>query len=183
MTKIRLGRTLGGVLLLGGFAAALASLASAQAPDPLAELELEDGKLGWDGVRLGMSLLQVERRVGVTLGLSDRGARPGCSEFATEAERSGLWLVLGFPAAKPGAKLEAIWVRFEGHQVAATAAELSAALRARIPQAVWRADPAHPEVTEADDPTPTYLVPAEAPALVRFTPREGMLIARRDCAD
>lgn len=149
------------------------------AADPLVGFEVEDGRPGWDGVRLGMSLVQAERRLGATLALASRGTRPVCSSFAAEAEHHGMRLTLGFPSARPGAKIESLWVRFEGQQVAASAAELVVALRRHVPSASYRA---RPGLAEADDPTPTYLLTADGrgPA-VRFVPREGMLVAAAPC--
>jgi hypothetical protein len=155
--------------------------------DPLAGLEIEDGRPGWDGIRLGMSLVQAERRLGTTLAVAARSSQdaagaPVCSAFAAEAERDGLRLVLGFPTARPGAKLESLWVRFEGEQVRASAEQLAAALRRRSPQAAYRGPAGG---AEADDPRPTYLLPlapeTKTADAVRFVPREGMLLAVADC--
>ena len=153
--------------------------AAAEGADPIPLFEVEDGQPGWDGVRLGLSLVQAERRLGTTLALAPRGSRPVCSAYAAETERNGIRLVLGFASARPGARIESLWVRFEGEQVAANGADLVAALRRHAPTATYRA---RSDVAEADDPEPTFLLGGEGRgAAVRLVPREGMLLAGTAC--
>lgn len=170
------------VLVGAALAAVALAVPAATAPEeaPLARLGAGPGELSWDGLELGMSLVQVERRVGGALGIDDAGGRGVCSKFAGGAERNGLTVVLGFPSARPGAKLESLWVQFEGHQVAASAAELEQALLALVPQATYleRAG-----VARADDPRPVFVLPGEPTLVVRIHPREGILLARRDCLE
>ena len=75
-------------------------------------------------------------------------------------------------------------VRFEGPQVLAGAAELSAALKARLPGAEW-IRPAEPAgLVEADDLTPIYAVPGgKTPQAVRLLPREAVILAAPECLD
>ena len=168
-------------------AAALVAAAGAAQPraeDPVAELDLDRGAPGWQGLRLGLSAVQVERRVGATLAL--RARRSGeevevCAPVVAEAEFGGARLVLGFPNARPGAKLESLWVRFRGVQ--ANAAELARALRARAPSTVYLPAPGGDTAVESADPMPTYSLPGEPPAAIRFVPESGMLLARRDCLE
>ena len=161
-------------------ASVAATLALAQATDPIAPLEVVKGRLGWGGLDLGMSLVQLERKVGGTLAIDARRDQPVCSAYASGAELGGLNVVLGFPSARPGARLESMWIQFEGYQVAASAADLTAALREHVPGATYV--PSAAGVDEADDPRPTYAVPAASPpTVIRFAPRDGVLLARRTC--
>jgi hypothetical protein len=184
MTPVR--RRAGIVTCALAVAAALcgASRAAAQPTSgtPLAALELEKGKLGWDGVQLGMSLVQAERKLGVTLAL-DRGSLGPCPAYVAVADHHGLTLTLGFANAKPGAKVEYLGVRFEGAQVLASGPELAAELRAKIPTVEWLR-PAEPaDLIEEEDLRPTYLVPGKKPAVVRLLPREALILAEPDCLD
>ena len=159
-----------------------AGLVRAQQPaaDLLDRLEISDGKLGWDGVLLGMSLVQAERKLGVTLGL-DKGVS-GCPAFVTSAGRNGVTLTLGFPSPKPGAKVEWLRVRFSGEAlVVASAADLAAALRAKYPAAEWIPPADQPGATEAEDYTPAYAIGGKEPLAVEFVPRESMTLALRRC--
>ncbi len=157
----------------------LAAAAWARQADLLARLDTEPP--GWDGIRIGMSLVQIERRLGVTVALSPASGQPVCSRFATQGDYQGYRLVFGFAAAKPGAKLESLWVQFDGAETGASAAELVAALRARVPKAAYLPDPARPAASEADDSRPTYLLPGEPAVALRFAPRNGVLIGLRSC--
>ena len=175
-------RTFTGICCGALVATLLAPATAAQREDPIPLFEIEDGQPGWDGIRLGLSLVQAERRLGATLALAPRGARPVCSSFAAEAEHHGIRLTLGFRSARPGAKIESLWVRFEGQQVAASASDLVAALRRHAPAATYRADRERPALAEANDPTPTYLLSEDGlGAAVRLVPREGMLLAEPGC--
>ncbi len=148
--------------------------------DPLAALEVTAKGPGWDGIRLGMSFVQAERRAGTTLPLTERpGAR--CGSFVTGVDHRGLILQLGFTGPKPGDKVETLFVRFEGYQVAATTADLVASLRRKAPTATYRPDPEHASA-EAEDPAPVYVVENGGdPWAVQLRPRDGILIARREC--
>ena len=170
---------IGGLLLMW---IAGARVAGARQGEPLARLDL--GPPGWDGLRLGMSLVQLERRLGVTLPVSPGAGQPVCSRFATRGDYDGYRVVLGFSAAKPGAKLESLWVQFGGGEAGASAAGLAAALRHRVPQAAYQPDPKDPAESEAADPRPIYSLsaqPGEPAAVIRFFPRDGALIALRSC--
>jgi hypothetical protein len=173
-------------IAVAGVAAALAlagALFAAQqepAGDPLAALEVGGEAVGWDGVRVGMSLVQAERRFGGALSLTEiPGSR--CGRFAASAERNGLDLRVGFPAAKPGAKIETLFVRFEGYQIAATTADLVASLKAKQPAVRYVPDPALPDRPEATDPAPVYELPTKTPLAISLRPRDGLLIGPLAC--
>jgi hypothetical protein len=155
--------------------------APARAADPLGKLEISARRIGWDGIELGMSFVQAERRFGTTLPLTEV---PGavCGRFVSGSERGGLSLQVGFPSSKPGAKIETLFVRFEGQQVTLDAPALVAALRAKAPDLVYVPDADLPGTTEADHPAPTFeLVRGEETWAIQLRPRDGLFLARRDC--
>jgi hypothetical protein len=140
-----------------------------------------DGKkVGWDGVELGMSVVQAERRVGLTLALAPSGTKP-CGGFAVDVERGTLRLTLGFPSARPGAKVETLYVHFEGYQVLAKRGDLVEELKRIAPQATYSAPREYPDLPEADAADPVFLLPGDANAALRIEPGKGLLLARRDC--
>jgi hypothetical protein len=153
----------------------------AQPGQALSKLTLEDGFLAWDGVRLGLSLVQSERKLGLTLALSRNPETNPCAKFITEAQRGGLTLTLGYTSPKPGAKIAWLKVRFEGEQIASSASDLAAELRARFPEASWIKPAGSPDLVEADDLSPTYLIPGKEPQAIRFAPREWMELATPAC--
>jgi len=155
---------------------------AAQNGQALSKLALEDGLLSWDGIRLGLSLVQSERKLGVTLALSKNPEEIPCAKFVTEAERGGLTLTLGFPSPKPSAKISWLKIRFEGEQIASSASDLAAELRARFPGAEWIRPAGQPDLVEADDLGPTFAVPGgKEPQAIRFAPREWMELATPAC--
>jgi hypothetical protein len=158
--------------------------AAAQGGGALTMLTLEKGGLAWDGVGLGQSLVAAERRIGVTLAL-DRNAESSanpCAPFVSSADHHGLRLTLGFRTPRPGAKIEWLRVRFEGPQVASSASDLAAELRARFPGTEWLQPEGSPDLTEGDDVSPIFLVPGgKEPQAIRFAPRESMELATVAC--
>lgn len=147
---------------------------------PLARLRIEPKKVGWDSVELGMSLVQTERRVGLTLAL-----RPGvagrCGAYGVDIDRGTLRLSLGFPSPKPGAKLESLYVNFEGYQVLAKRVDLVAELKRVAPQASYFPDPRFPDLREEEAADPTYELPGEGGWAVRIEPGRGLLLTMRSC--
>jgi len=150
------------------------------AGDPLAQLETVKGQLSWDGIALGTSLVRAERLLGVTLAV-DRGVGESpCAEWTSTADRNGLRLTLGFPNARPGAKVQWMRVRFEGAQILASGVELAAALQRHIPDAKW----IQPEGVASleEDLRPTFSIPGtKEPQVVQFSPREWMVLAEAAC--
>lgn len=177
-TRLRIG--VGAALLAGALVAQTTS-------PPLERLETGDGKAGWDGVRLGMSSVQVERRVGVTLAmqLAEKGAAAAstCKAVTVTVERGTLWLTLGFPSAKPAAKLQSIYVHFEGYQVAARLEALVTELKTLVPGVSYLPRRSAAGQAEGDDPTPAYLLPGDGGYAARLVPGDGLLLTLRDCLD
>ena len=162
-------------------ALSLPALLLAQASEsPLARLRVDKGKVGWDGVDLGMSVVQVERRTGTSLALS-RSSSGRCESYKVDVDHHSARLTLGFPSAKPGAKLDSIYVRFSGYQSLAKRAELVAELKKIAPDAVYFAPPAFPDLKEEDAADPTFVLPGGAGYGARIEPGAGLLLGRKEC--
>lgn len=157
-----------------------AALSAQPSETPLARLEVTAKKVGWDGVQLGMSLVQTERRVGQTLAL-DATASGRCGEYKVDVERNTLRLTVGFSGLKPGAKIETIFVRFEGYQVLAKRDELVAELKKLAPGALFIPDPNHPDISEGESAEPRYSIPGAVGAEAKLTPGGGLLLAMAGC--
>lgn len=181
MTSRGPGRPARFVVALGLTLWVLGAGSAAAVDDPLAALEVSGKGVGWGGIRLGMTFVQAERRAGSTLPLTERpGAQ--CGSYGSGAELGGLLLTLGFSGSRPGDRIETIFVRFEGYQVAASAADLAASLRKKAPNAVYRPDPTGTFTEESGDPAPVYYVDAGKESFaIQLRPRDGILLARRDC--
>lgn len=176
MTKTRWRVGIAGTI----FAGALLAQAT---ETPLARLEAKAGKIGWDGVSLGMSSVQVERRTGITLAMQANPSAAGsCRAFLVTVERGTLRMTLGFPTSKPGAKLQSLYVHFEGYQVTAKRDALVSELKERIPGAAYAPPNLVPPPAEADDPAPSYFVPG-SDAAARLVPGDGLWLTLRECLD
>jgi hypothetical protein len=175
MTKARWGLGIAWILFTG-------ALLAQATETPLARLEVSGGKVGWDGVALGMSSVQVERRTGVTLAMQSgtESSAATCRAFTVTVERDTLSLTLGFPTSKPGAKLQSIYVRFEGYQLTAKQEALVRELKEKIPGAAYQPPKLTPPPAEADDPAPAYLIPGTETA-ARLVPGDGLWITLRTC--
>jgi hypothetical protein len=173
-----------GVVAIGAMSVVMSlglAAAPARAADPLEGLEISAKRIGWDGIELGMSFVQAERRFGTTLPLTEN-PNGKCGRFVSASERSGLSIQVGFPSTKPGAKIETMFVRFEGQQVTVDAAALVASLRAKAPDATYVPDEDLPATTEADHPAPSFeLTRGDEHWVIQLRPRDGLFLARRDC--
>ena len=178
MTQARWGLGIVGTLVAG-------ALLAQATETPLARLEAAGGKTGWDGITLGMSSVQVERRTGVTLAMqsSSGSSKAGsCRAYTVSVERDTLRLTLGFPSSKPGAKLQSIFVQFEGYQVTAKLEALVKELKEKVPGVSYQPSKLSPAPTEADDPAPTYLIPGSEYA-ARLVAGDGLWVTLRSCLD
>jgi len=176
--KTRTGLGVAGALLAG-------SLLAQATETPLARLAVEKGKTGWDGVTLGMSSVQVKRRTGVTLAMQEnKGATAAatCRAYTVTVERGTLRLTLGFPSSKPGAKLQSLYVHFEGYQVTARQEALVRELKEKVPGATYLPPSFTPPPAEAADPAPSYLIPGTEYA-ARLVPGDGLWLTLRSCLD
>jgi hypothetical protein len=174
--KTRSGLGVAGALLAG-------SLLAQATETPLARLGVAGGKVGWDGVTLGMSSVQAERRTGVTLAMQEnRGAAATCRAYVVTVERGTLRLTLGFPSSKPGAKLQSLYVHFEGYQVTAKQDALMRELKEKVPGATYLPPDLTPPPSEATDPAPSYLIPGTDYA-ARLVPGDGLWLTLRSCLD
>jgi len=179
MTKTRRGLGIAGALIAG-------SLLAQATETPLARLETAGGKVGWDDITLGMSSVQVERRTGVTLAMQESPASTAgktCRAYTVTVERGTLRLTLGFPTSKPGAKLQSIFVHFEGYQVTAKQEALVAELKVRLPGVSYLPPSGGAPSTEAADPAPAYLIPGAGGYAARLVPGGGLWLTLRDCLD
>ena len=157
-----------------------ALLLAQPAESPLAGLRVEEKKVGWEDVELGMSVVQAERRTGTSFAMS-KTPTGRCQSYAVDVDHHSARLTLGFPSAKPGAKLEWIYVRFSGYQSLAKRADLVAELKRLAPGATYFAPPAHPDLKEEEAADPTFALPGEGGWGARIEPGAGLLLGRREC--
>lgn len=178
---MRVLRSIAAAGILVAVSAAVSAALFAQARESaLARLRIDGKKVGWDGIDLGMSLVQAERLTGSTLALTQAGEKR-CGAWVVAVERETLRLTIGFPSARPGAKIDSIYVHFEGYQLLAKRDDLVAELKRLAPQAVFFAPPSRPDVAEADAADPTYALPGDAGYAVRIVPEDGLMLTRREC--
>jgi len=183
MTERNLGRR--ACVCAGALVVGIASAAAAQQTEPLWGLEVDrKGRLSWDEVALGDSLVQAEREVGQTLSVETAQDAGSCVRFVAEADHHGLRLTMGFESPKPGARIEWLRVRFEGQQLVWSGRELVERLRVRIQGLEWIPPADGSASEEAEDLRPTFRVPGgKSPQVVRLLPREAVVFASADCLD
>ena len=152
----------------------------AQGGGVLDKLTLDDGLLSWDGVRLGMTIPQIERRVGATVAIQ-KSKEAGCPVWIAEAEHHGILLTIGFPSPKPSGKVESIRVRFDSALTMASGRDLATALRAKFPDLQWLPPKEPAGIKEEDDLEPDYSVSGKEPQIVRLYPRESLVLGKASC--
>ena len=118
MTKTRWGLGIAGALLAG-------SLLAQATETPLAGSSSRTARSDGTASPSACRSSRWSAGPGVTLAMQRRegkAAASGCKAYLVGVERGTLRLTLGFPTAKPGAKLQSIYVHFEGYQVTAKSA-------------------------------------------------------------
>ncbi len=160
-----------------------ASLASDESArfQPLFGLEVKSKTLGWAGIELGMSLVQVERRVGTAIALQEV-ASASCGPWRTRFDRDGISVEVGLETAKPSAKVVWMRVSFEGYQIVARAPDLVRDLRQRAPEARYRPRSEFGPNDPNEDPAPVFeLERAGKRFVIELLPREGLTIRLEPC--
>lgn len=170
-------------------AAALAALAALAPPapaaaalwpapsylEPLSEVRLSGGHVGWDGVSVGMTFRDVERRVG-RLAAPAAEAEILCPHHRTDAVVDGQPLGLEFSGTGDDAVLVAILIPLEPRiGESFDTGTVVAALRDRLDLA-FVPSPHAPRVAESEVEKPLYRT--ESDELVFVNPETGVAIGQ-----
>lgn len=125
--------------------------------EPVKQISVRRGHLGWGGVEVGMSRREAERAVGRRLPPADPRDQP-CGREVVEVELMRQRLGLEFDTAGEG-QVAAIRLVLRDPRGEAGTIDLVRALKARFPGAVYAPLPATGPVPEALDPKPLYRLP------------------------
>jgi hypothetical protein len=131
--------------------------------DPIKEISLHNGHLGYEGLTIGMTFHQVESTIGKRLPSLKLDPRDGfCGFAAVEVMPHRQPLRLEFDAAGgEDGRLKAIWLLLPDRGGVASAALTARALKARFPDLVYQPDRNNP-TPEATNPNPLYRAPGGA---------------------
>jgi hypothetical protein len=125
--------------------------------EPVKQISLRRGRLGWGGVEVGMSRREAERAVGRRLPPPEQ--RPGpCGRQVVPVEIVRQPLALEIDASGEG-RVAAIRLLLRDPRGEAGTIDLVRALKARFPEAVYAPLPETGAVPEALNPRPLYRLP------------------------
>lgn len=171
ITTITRARRAATVLSLALTVAACAPPRTALHPryaEPIGQIHLRRGRLGWGGLAVGMSFQEVQRVVGRRLSTP---AEPGpCDHREVEAEILDQRLVLRFEGGGETGRLAVIGLALPG----ASARDVAATLEARFPELEPQGGAAAPGT-----PRPLYRLPAAGEGgLFLVDPQVGVLFGK-----
>jgi hypothetical protein len=129
--------------------------------DPIKEITLHNGRLGYDGLTIGMTFHEAEAILGKRMPSLKLDPRDGLCGFAVvdvAPHRQPLQLEFDSTGGED-ARLKAIWLLLPDRGGDASAARTATALKARFPGLVYLPDRQSPE-PEAANQHPLYRAPA-----------------------
>lgn len=147
---------------------------------PFQWIETENGHLGWDDLRIGMSRKGVAEILRQELSLH-RGESPVCGEFFSDVLYHGRWLALQFSSTDEEAELESIFVPFKS--TLQSKAILVQSLKEYVPDLTYQPSQHQPNQPEQANRTPMYLVDTNPNLAILLKPDRGFYLSLRDCLD
>ena len=143
-------------------------------------VEYLDGYLGWNGIMLGMTVDQVEERVGFELDARPYRATEGCRGVGANIEYRDLSLFLCFRGEFSKQQLALIFVRRPGP---CPLRDIVQQLKAAVPRLKYQPSPKDPHVSESDSPKPLYVLAQDPDQGVLVGPTEGIWITYANLLD
>lgn len=128
---------------------------------PVRQLHQRGGRLGWDGLVLGMSYREIEVAVGKKLPPPETPEPPGnvgCEHPSLRTELLGTRLVLEFSGTFEDSRLVALWAILAAPDRSLDPAALRAAVRDRVHALEFVPDPLRPGVAEEASYRAVYAV-------------------------
>jgi hypothetical protein len=155
--------------------------AEQEAPEPEAPASaatelfaLQDGTLAWGDLHLGMTVREAEAVLERTFGYTR--VEGGCAGVTAPIDLPGQNLYVTFESKEPEAKLLGVAVEVTGEKAAVVEA-----VRGRIPGLEYRPSRQAPEMTEADNTAPLYVLSSDPEQAVVVKPGETVTITYVRC--
>lgn len=149
---------LGGLLLLTACASGERARRVTPHDEALRQVHERRGRIGWDGLQVGMTFAEVERALGRRLGVPD-GPGPLCGRYVAEVAALDQPLRLSFTGGAQAARLAAITVLLRG---GFDAGQVLQALEARLGELTLVPSPHARERGPAEVRRPLYRTAAGA---------------------
>jgi hypothetical protein len=125
--------------------------------EPIKQISLRAGHLGWGGVEIGMSFRQVERAIRQRLpSLGSAAQDELCGYYTLETKVLKQPLRLEFDAKGGESRLAAIWLPLANPAGELSTLEIARALKARFPDLRYLPSPHAPDLAESVNPRPLY---------------------------
>jgi hypothetical protein len=125
--------------------------------EPVKQISLRGGHLGWGGVEIGMTFRQVELAAGRRLpSLGSAAQDELCGYYTLETNVLKQPLRLEFDAKGGESRLAAIWLPLANPAGEPSVPEIARALKARFPDLRYLPSPHAPDLAESVNPRPLY---------------------------
>lgn len=151
--------------------------------DPIHQITLRQGRLGWGGLEEGMSFEQAERALGRRLpALGSASQDQLCGYYHLEAELMGQPLRLEFSAEAGESRLQAIWLPLTSRAGKPSRDQIIEALHARFPEIEYVPSQFAPDLPEAENPRPLYRT-IKGGGMIFVQPELGGIYFGQICVD
>lgn len=153
--------------------------------EPIKQMTLRKGRLGWGGVEVGMTFEQAERAIGRRLPALGSASRDElCGWYAVDVEVLRQPLRLEFSAEGGESRLQAIWLLLRSPAGGLRPEPIVRALKARFPGLEYVPSPHAPDLAEASNPKPLYrLAEGTEGSLIFVNPAGGGIYFGAICVD
>lgn len=141
--------------------------------DPIKQISLRGGHLGWGGLEVGMTFHQAELAVGKRLpSLGSAAQDELCGYYTLETRVLRQPLRLEFDARGGESRLKAFWLPLANPAGELSTLDIARALKARFPDLRYLPSPHAPELAESVNPRPLYR--GEGGKMFFVDPRQGV---------
>jgi hypothetical protein len=171
-------------LMLIQSASVLAAEPGNAAANPVfAALKVEEHRLRWGDLVIGMTLPQVENVLRSKIAFKDGEVEPNPCGISDHVRYRGRKLLIDFAGEDGKETLIGILVPFTGPERTLQRRDLVAALKKRIPGVIYQPSRHEPDVKESDNPRPIYLLKDNPQMAIFLNSGRSIYVGFEECLD
>jgi hypothetical protein len=146
----------------------------------LGALSVDKQHLRWHGLRIGMTLRQLEHVLGSKISFKEVDGNL-CGGVMVQANHRGRKLEFDLVGGEGKETLAVIFIPFVGSEKALPLGDLVTTLKKRIPSVIYQPSRHEPNVKEADNLLPVYLLKDRPEMAIFLRPGKGFYVGFEGC--